>query len=307
MPSEESLKFRQMLMEQRAQMAKVFATHQPTLEQERAGMEAAWSQVAVLTDVTVEPTTFAGMHAEWVSAPNSRLDSALLYLHGGAYYMGSVVSHREIASRLARACAMRVLVIEYRLAPEHPYPAAVEDSVTAYRELVESGIRPENIVIAGDSAGGGLTVATLVALRDRGYALPTNAVAMSPWTDLECTGGSMVTRAPFDPMLTPESVRGITHHYVGEADPRSPLISPIYADLSGLPPMLIHVGHDEVLLDDAIRLSDRLNAAGVAAGVKVWEGMWHVFQSFAAYVPESQQAIDEIGNFVQSKLPANAK
>ncbi len=220
--------------------------------------------------------------------------------------MGSVVSHREIASRLARACAMRVLVIEYRLAPEHPYPAAVKDSVNAYRELVESGIRPDNIVIAGDSAGGGLTVATLVALRDRGYSLPTAAVAMSPWTDLACTGESMVTRAPFDPMLTPESVRSITHHYVGEEDPHDPLISPIYADLSGLPPMLVHVGHDEVLLDDAVRLSDRLNAAGVYVQVKVWDGMWHVFQSFAAYVPESQQAIDEIGTFVQSKRPTNA-
>lgn len=298
MPSSQSLKFREMLIDQRSSAAS--ASEPPTLEQERAGLEA--NLIPLLLDVRVEKTIIAGMDAEWVSTPNAQPDCAFLYLHGGAYYMGSCTSHRELASRLARACAMRVLVIEYRLAPEHPYPAAVQDAVAAYRALVASGLQPENIVIGGDSAGGGLTVATLLALRDGGDALPAAAVTLSPWTDLACTGESLQSRAQFDPMLSPESVRAITERYVGDSDPRDPLISPIYGDLHGLVPMLVQVGHDEVLLDDAQRLASRLQTAGGDVTLKVWDGMWHVFQIFAAVMPEGQQAVDEIGTFVRGKV-----
>ncbi|MCL6573023.1 MAG: alpha/beta hydrolase, partial [Bacillus sp. (in: Bacteria)] len=214
--------------------------------------------------------------------------------------MGSCNTHRNLASKLSRSTFARVLVPEYRLAPENPYPAAIEDAVAVYRSLLTSGINPDKIVIGGDSAGAGLTMATLLTLKDAGDSLPALTVLISPWTDMEGTGESMETRAEVDPWLTPEASRATPVLYIRNLDLRHPLVSPIYADLAELPTMLVHVGNDEILLSDSARLVDRARAAGVEVTFKVWDDMWHVFQTFQ--IPEAQQSIDEIGEFVIKHL-----
>jgi monoterpene epsilon-lactone hydrolase len=297
MASPQSEAIRQMLREQKEAPKKEALS----IEEQRRQLDYLGSFSPVESDVTVEKTRIAGVRGEWISAPNARKDRVLFYLHGGAYCLGSCDSHRGLASRLARACESRALVIEYRLAPEHPFPAALEDSTAVYRELIRSGVRPENMVIGGDSAGGGLTMATLLALRDEGDPLPAAAVLISPWTDLEGTGESMKARADVDPWLDPEKSQQVAKLYLRDLDPRHPLVSPIYADLRGLPPMLVHVGNDECLLDDSVRLVERAKGAGVETEFKIWDEMWHVFHGFP--IPEARQAIEEIGAFVRARLP----
>ncbi|MEO2076052.1 MAG: alpha/beta hydrolase [Bacillus sp. (in: firmicutes)] len=291
MASQESLLVRQFL-----QMSKAKQSPGADIETARKGLESLSALTPIAQDITVEKVDIEGIPAEWVTAPNAVDDRVFLYLHGGAYIMGSCNTHRYLASKLSRSTAARVLVPEYRLAPENPYPAAIEDAVRVYRSLLTSGISPKNIVIGGDSAGGGLTLATLLSLKDANEPLPALAVLLSPWTDMEGTGESMVTRAESDPWLSPEATRLSPRLYIRDLDPRHPLVSPIYADLTGLPPMLVHVGNDEILLSDAARLVDRARAASVEVDFKIWEDMWHVFQTFA--IPEGQQAIDEIGEYV---------
>ncbi len=212
------------------------------------------------------------MPGEWIAAPNAGAERPrIYYLHGGGYVIGSINTHRALIARLSAASGARAFAINYRLAPEHPFPAAVEDAVSAYRWLLEQGVDPATIVIAGDSAGGGLTVATLVALRDAGVPLPAAAVCLSPWTDMEGIGESAKTRKAADPMIDPEGGLAQAQLYLGGADPRTPLAAPLYADLRGLPPMLIHVGDAEVLLDDSTRLAERAKAAGVDVTLEVWD------------------------------------
>lgn len=304
MPSPESLIARKLVADYASHWYTQFGLYPKlsSIEEMRQSMEATFGKVPLDQDVRVEKVTAGGVPGEWVAAPNSVNDGVFLYLHGGAYYMGSCNTHRDLAARLSRVTSTRVLVIEYRLAPEHPFPAALEDAVSAYRWLVSSGISPERIVVGGDSAGGGLAVAMLIALRDAGDPLPATAVLLSPWTDMECTGESLKTRAEFDPWMKPEVLRPTAALYIRDLDPRHPLVSPIYANLQGLPPMLVHVGQDEILLDDSTRLVERARAAGVDVTFKIWEGMWHVFHGWAAYVPEARQAIEEIGEYVVKKL-----
>jgi acetyl esterase/lipase len=214
------------------------------------------------------------------------------------YVIGSINTHRDLASRLSLAAAARVLLIDYRLAPEHPFPAAVDDATAAYRWLLSSGADPSHMVIAGDSAGGGLTVATLVALRDAGTPLPAAGVCLSPWVDLECSGESMTTKAAADPMVRRDGLMKMAEWYLAGQPPRTPLAAPLYADLSGLPPLLIQVGTAEVLLDDSTRLAERARKAGVTVTLEPWEDMIHVWQAFAALLPEGRQAIDRIGEFI---------
>lgn len=270
------------------------------LDAARKGLEAISALTPVAPDVKVEKTPIEGILAEWVTAPNALEDRVFLYLHGGAYIMGSCNTHRYLASKLSRSTAASVLVPEYRLAPENPYPAAIEDAVRVYRWLISSGYSPEKIVIGGDSAGGGLTIATLLFLKESGDPLPSLAVLLSPWTDMEGTGESMVSRKEADPWLSPESTRTTPALYIRDLDPRHPFVSPIYADLKGLPPMLVHAGNDEILLDDSVRLVNCAREAGVDVSFKIWDNMWHVFQTFA--IPEGQRAIDEIGEFVVNNL-----
>jgi acetyl esterase/lipase len=236
-------------------------------------------------------------------------DRTILYLHGGAYTRGSIVSHRALVARLSAASGARALVIAYRLAPENPFPAAVEDATAAYRWLLEQHIQPDQLVVSGDSAGGGLSLALLLALRDAGHPLPAGAALLSPWTDLAGTGESIRTLAGADPWLNAERLMLTAGLYLAGADACNPLASPLYGDLHGLPPLLIQVGTDEILLDDATRLAERARAAGVPVTLEVWERMWHVFQSFAAEIPEGRQAVEKIGAFVrqvtQARSPAS--
>ena len=272
-----------------------------SLEARRAGMERISERVP--SDVICEKVSANGVDAEWIAAPGAAADRVILYFHGGGYVLGSINTHRAMVSRIARASIARALAIDYRLAPEHPFPAAVDDAIASYRWLLAQGYKPHKIVIAGDSAGGGLTLAALLAIRDAKLPMPAGAVPISPWTDLEGTGESVRTRAARDVMVTQENLAGSAKQYYGAHNPKDPLVSPVHADFSGLPPMLIHVGDAEILLDDATRVAKSAKAAGVNVELEVWDDMPHVWHVFAKILPEGQQAIDKIGKFVIARTP----
>ena len=249
--------------------------------------------------VRVERTTVAGLYAEWLRPKRAPDDKVLLYLHGGAYVIGSCRSHGQMVSHIARAAGINALVPEYRLAPEHKFPAAIEDCVAVYRELLTSGIRPENIVIAGDSAGGGLTVATLLSLRDGGDPLPAAAVLLSPYLDVTASGESATTRADQDPWFHASDMKVVVSNYCGADELKNPLVSPVFAEVEGLPPVLIQVGDDEILLSDSTRFADKIRAAGGTVDIEIWPEMWHVFQLFVGKMPEARRAINKIGDYVR--------
>lgn len=253
-------------------------------------------------DVVVEPVQVGRLRAEWLWPAGARADATVLYLHGGGYAIGSAKSHRHLAVAIAKAAGTRALLVEYRRAPEQPFPAAVEDAVASYRWLLATGQAAQRVVVAGDSAGGGLTVAMLLALRDAGTALPAAGVCISPWVDLTCSGLSYQTKAASDPMVTREGVARMAAWYLAGADPKTPLASPLYADLRGLPPLLVHVGSEEVLLDDARQLAAQARAAGVEANLEIWPEMVHVWHWFLGMLDEAQSAVDRIGEFVVAKL-----
>ena len=247
-------------------------------------------------DVEVE-AVFAPVSGLWITTPAGRSRS-ILYFHGGGYALGSSRAYAEMTSWIARAAQARVFVVDYRRAPEYRFPAALEDALLAYRWTVSSGADPRTIVVAGDSAGGGLTLALLTSLRDRGEPLPSCAICISPWVDLEMTGESIVSRAALDPLLTREGLQQFADWYLGGQDARNPLVSPLHADLQGLPPLLIQVGTSEILLDDALRLRERARAAGVNVTLTKYQDMPHVWHVFASFLPEGREADREIGNFV---------
>jgi acetyl esterase/lipase len=252
-------------------------------------------------DVRSETVDAGGVSADWIEAPGADASRALLYLHGGGYVIGSVNTHRDLVSRIARAAGVRALSVEYRLAPENPHPAAVEDSTAAYRWLLRQGLEPGRVVLAGDSAGGGLVIATLVALRDAGDPLPAAGVCLSPWVDLEGVGESMTTKAEPDPLIQRDGLVKMGRLYLGDFDPHTPLAAPLYADLGGLPPLLIQVGTAEALLDDARRVAEKASAAGVDVTLEPWDDMIHVWQIFASMLPEAREAIDRIGDFIRKR------
>ncbi len=268
----------------------------------RAGMEAATAAFTAPPDVRFEPVRVGGVPAEWTDAPGAREDRAVVYLHGGAYCLGGIATHRGLAARLSRLARVRVLNVDYRLAPEHPHPAAVEDAAAAVRAVYAEGLDPEKVAVAGDSAGGGLTVATLLALRDAGDPLPAAGVCISPWTDLSGSGESIRSRAAEDPLVDPETLRTMAAHYLAGRDPRTPLASPLFADLRGLPPLLVHVGTAEILLDDASRLAERARDVGVDVQLEVWDDMIHVWHAFADMLPEGVQAVEAIAGFLEKRL-----
>jgi acetyl esterase/lipase len=252
-------------------------------------------------DVIIEAVTVNGVPCERMTPPNAVGNRTLLYLHGGGYVIGSPADYRDMVPRIARAAGARALVVDYRLAPENPHPAAVDDAVNAYGGLLDQGVRPEEIVVAGDSAGGGLTVATLVATRDAGLPLPAAGVCISPWVDLEGIGESMTANDGRDPLVKKDLVLGMAQAYLGDRDCRTPLAAPLYADLHGLPPLLIHVGTSEALLDDARRLAACAKAVGVDVTIEEWPDMIHVWHVFGSFLPEAQQASDRIGEFIRER------
>jgi len=267
-----------------------------TVDRMRAGMERVAERVAL--DIKCEPVEAGGVGAEWITPPNAVPDRVVLYLHGGGYVMGSIHTHRAMIARIARASQAKALALNYSLAPEKPFPAAVNDSTAAYKWLLARGYKADKIVISGDSAGGGLAISTLLALRDSKVSLPAGAAPISPWTDLTGSGESVVSRAAVDPMVANEGLLRMAKQYAGTNDPKDPLISPVFADMRGLPPLLFQVGDAEVLLDDSTRVAGRAKAAGVDVKIEVWPEMVHVWHVFAKILPEGQQAIDRIGEFV---------
>jgi acetyl esterase/lipase len=272
----------------------------PTLAEQRAGMSAFLGAVTLPADVQTSKVSANGVPAEWFSVPASDPARVVLYLHGGGYVIGSIDTHREFTARVARACAGRVLSLDYRLAPENPFPAAVDDAVAGYRYLLASNVNPSGIVIAGDSAGGGLTVATLVALKQAGEPMPAAGICLSPWVDLEGTGDSMTSRDAVDPMVHKPALQEMAAHYLQGKNVREPLASPLYADLAGLPPLLVHVGTSETLFDDSTRLTAKAKAAGVDVTFEAWDEMIHVFQVFPT-LPEALKATEKIGKFIRER------
>jgi phosphinothricin tripeptide acetyl hydrolase len=285
----------------RAHLAKLPPSDSLTTAERRAQYERAEKVFPTPSDVKVERVNTPVAPAEWLRPPSAEPGRVVLYLHGGGYVIGSPRSHRHLAAAIAGAAGAGALLLDYRLAPEHPFPAAVEDATAAYRWLLDQAIAPERIVIAGDSAGGGLTVATLLALREARVPLPAGGVCISPWVDLTCSGASYATKADADPIVQRSGVEEMARAYLGATSPRTPLASPLFADLRGLPPLLIHVGSDEVLLDDAVQLAARAKAAGVDVTLEVYDRMIHVWHWFLPMLDEAQTAVEAIGRFVRSR------
>jgi len=273
-----------------------------TIPEMRASMAAATESAPLPDDVRFDPVDIGGLPAEWTEASGAAADRALLYLHGGGYGIGSIATHRQLAADLSRAARLRVLSLDYRLAPENRHPAAVDDAVTGYRYLLSQGLAPERIAVAGDSAGGGLTVATLLALRDAGEALPAAGVCISPWLDLTQSGNSYDEKADVDPLVSLELLNLFSEAYLDGQDAGQPTASPLFAKLEGLPPLLVHVGTAEVLLDDSRRFAERAKQAGVDIELEVFEDMIHVWHCFALLLPEGRSAIQKIAKYLGDKF-----
>ncbi|XPS82808.1 acetyl-hydrolase [Desulfosarcina variabilis str. Montpellier] len=247
----------------------------------------------------IEKITLNGIAAEWIYTNTAHEERVVLFLHGGGYNLCSINTHRELASYIARESGAKVLLIDYRLSPEHPFPAALEDAVSAYHWLLGNGLSGKNIAIAGDSAGGGLTLATAISIRDAGDPLPSSIACIAPWTDLCMTGDSIQTKSKIDPLVKIHSAKIWAKNYIGDNDPSDPRISPLYADLNIFPPLLIHVGTDDMLLDDSKRIAQKAEESGVNVELKIYEKMWHVFHLQVKAMPEAKNAIAEFGAFIK--------
>ena len=268
-------------------------------------MRRDWDDLFAASRITasIEPASVGGVKAEWVCAPATRREQAVLYLHGGGFKIGSINSHRELMANISDAAGCRVLGIDYRLAPEHPFPAALEDVLATYEWLRSEGYQPRELAFAGDSAGAGLALSAMLALRDAHRPLPAAAVLMSPWTDLTASGPSYQSRADADPIYRRSMILMMAGAYLGpDGDARAPLVSPLFGDLNGLPPMLIQVGDREIVLSDSVLLAEKARAAGVEVAVEIWEGMIHVFQQFPAELVEARQALQSAGLFLRGRL-----
>lgn len=274
-----------------------------SIEEMRSGMEQMLAALPPIDGVATEAVEVAGLPAEWTVPERGETAGTILYLHGGGYFQGSIATHRRLVAALSLAAGAKGLSIGYRLAPEHRFPAAVDDAVAAYRWLISDGsVPPDRVIVAGDSAGGGLTFAALIALRDAGDPMPAGAFGISPWTDLAATGESLLSRRDQDPFIDPTSVDEMATRYAGDADRRHPLVSPLYGDLTGLPPLLIHVGGAEVLYDDAARMADAARRAGVEVEFADWADAFHVWHMMAGMIPEADEAVAAAGAWMAKRL-----
>jgi epsilon-lactone hydrolase len=270
--------------------------------QRRKDIDARGRAYRLAPDVGVEPVTANGVRAEWTTTPNDARDAALMYLHGGGYVIGSLDSHRHLVAEAGRACGTAALALDYRLAPEDPFPAAVDDALAGYRFLLARGMAPGRIAIAGDSAGGGLVVSAMLAIREAGLPQPACGWCISPWVDMEAVGETMTSRAAADPTVQRAGLLDMAKLYLNGADPRSPLAAPIYADLSGLAPLMLQVGACETLLDDALRLAGVAGAAGVRVDLQIWPEMIHVWHLFHPELKAGLKAIESGGAFVRGMI-----
>ena len=284
----------------RAQIAD--RTRATEIPQMRRDYDARGLAFGLPSDVKVEPLSANGVKAEWTATPGADASKVILFLHGGGYVIGSLDSHRHLVAECGRTAGVRTLAIDYRMAPEHPFPAAVEDTVAAYRFLLSSGVAAGKICIAGDSAGGGLVVGGILAIRDAGLPLPACAWCISPWVDMEARGQSFTDRAATDPTVQAPTIRFMAETYLAGADPRSAHAAPHYGDLRGLPPMMIQVGACETLLDDSIQLARAAGIADVAVDLQIWPEMIHVWHTYHTELSAGKRAIAAGGAFVKSKL-----
>jgi acetyl esterase/lipase len=268
----------------------------------RERLDAIGSTAPLARDINLEPIDANGVPAEWSLAPGSDASRVLLFLHGGGYCSGSIVSHRGMVTEAGRAAGARTLAVAYRLAPEHPFPAALEDARAAYGFLLDQGIASSKIAIGGDSAGGGLTLALMTVLRDAGQPLPGCAWLVSPWVDLQMTGASLAEKAQVDPLISKSYLEELASAYLAGTDPANPLVSPLHAELAGLPSLLVQVGSAETLLDDAVRITRRAGAADVQVRLEIWPHMIHAWHLWAAQLEEGRRAIASAGAFIRAQL-----
>jgi epsilon-lactone hydrolase len=270
----------------------------------RVALNDVMARIPVANDVHHVPTTIGGVNAVDVTIRGIDTANTILYFHGGVYVIGSAAQSVPLVSDLARRAHAKVVTVDYRLAPEHPYPAAVDDARAAYEGLLAQGVDAAQIALAGESAGGGLAVVTLLALRDAGTPLPSGAFLMSPYADLTLSGETILENQAIDPILTPEGLRLRVPDYVGRADASDPQISPVFGDLRGLPPLLIQSGSNEILLSDALRLAGRAAIDEVSVTLEVTPGVPHVFQGFAAVLDEGDAALDRASTFLKTQFAA---
>ena len=273
-----------------------------TAQEQRQLLRAALSAQPLPADLTVTAGTLGGVPTAEITIAGIEPRHVVLYFHGGVYVIGDAFLAADLASQVGRRVRAKVISVDYRLAPEHPYPAAVDDAFAAYEALLQSGVDASNIVFAGESAGGGLAVATLINARDHGLPLPAAAFVMSPMTDLTLAGTTMETRREADPLFTRELLQERVNDYTAGQDAALPLMSPIFADLSGLPPLIIQAGSHELLLDDAVRLAGQAAAADVEVTLEITPGVLHVFQAYSAILDEGAAALDRAGQFLSAHL-----
>jgi acetyl esterase/lipase len=297
------------MTEQQRQDLDALLRHSPfdiggDIEEQRAIFHEMIASTVLPEDVSAKQGELGGVPVVTVQTPGEDPSVVVLYFHGGAYALGSASDSVGLAADVSRRVGARVVSVDYRLAPEHPFPAAVDDAVAAYRALLDDGTPGSRIAFVGESAGGGLVAATLVALKETGLPQPASAAVFSPWTDLTVSGESMLSKAAADPALTPQGMRTRAREYLGDTDPATPLASPIFADLTGLPPLLIQAGSHEILLDDAVRLAARAGRYDVPVELQVWPGVPHVFQGFAVLLDDAEQALLAATAFIKRNWAA---
>lgn len=298
MSSTESVQLRSYLMAQKTIAEGPVSLAERRLAYERSVETYVGHPIPLPEGMRVEQVSVNDVPAEWLSPALADTRGVLLYLHGGAYILGSLQSHRDLVARLSAAAGIPALLIRYRLAPEHVFPAALDDALTAYQWLLDQGYSAEHIMLSGDSAGGGLTLALLQTVRDRHLPQPAGAALFSPWTDLTGSVRSRRTREAVDPIFSGDGINALAHFYAGTENLSNPLLSPVYADLHGFPPLRIDVGRDEVLLDDSLLIAEHARVANVPVELTVWDDMWHVFQLYASILPEGQQSLEKMGSFI---------
>ncbi len=265
----------------------------------RWAIKQSVNRVKLSADITHSHISADGVPCEWIVPKNSATDQVLLYLHGGGFVLGLTSLHLEMVAYLAQKLGMRVLMVDYCVAPEFPFPAPLDDCVSAYRWLVKQGFSGQNIVVAGDSAGGNLTITTLMTLRDAGDPLPAAGACLSPVGNMEARGGLL--KGQYDPLLHPRAATLYNKSYVADNDPRTPLLSPVFGDWRGLPPLLVHCGEDEILREDAVQIEKLAKAAGVDVQLEIYPRMWHVWQIYPS-LPQAVQSLDDIAGFLKSHI-----
>jgi monoterpene epsilon-lactone hydrolase len=271
-----------------------------SVAERRERLDALGSTYVTAEDIRLEPVSAGGVPAEWSVSPNADASRVLFFLHGGGFSAGSIISHRAMVTEAGRAARARTLAINYRRTPEHPFPAALEDALQAYQWLLGQGVRPSRIAIGGDSAGGGLTLAVMVSLQERGLPLPACGWCVSPWIDMEARGESYAAKAAIDPMIGKEYILELASWYLGGIAPRTPLAAPLHADLRGLPPLLIQVGSSETLLDDSVQIAARLGASDVRVSLEIWPQMIHAWPLFHQQLADGRRAIAAAGSFIRA-------